>query len=266
MITIADGNGHPTNPTGWYGGTHEDNETEYFPTTPKGQEWDLEGMYVDGTKLTLVGGYNFINGASLSTAPTTILRPGDIFIDVDGDVKYTTAQIGSTPLGTSPVANSFGYDYVLKFNYGSTAATTTYSVFSINGSSEVLLPTVVPSSSPWRYSSGGTGLAGFADQAIQFGLLDSTTVGALTTFGSGTGSMPSVGLLGYLGNDNHYFLSVDLSFLPATSLATIHYTMECGNDNLMGQTAIVGVPDHGATAVLMLLGLAGLVRFRARRS
>ena len=70
--------------TGWYG-DHEDNETETHPNTLQGQHWDLEGMYMDGSALTVVGGYDFRDGFTYSGHNYS---SGDIFIDVDGDVVY----------------------------------------------------------------------------------------------------------------------------------------------------------------------------------
>lgn len=262
-ITINDGNVHLTNLNGWYG-LHEDNETEAYPTTLKGQHWDLEGMYLDNSLLTMVGGYNFVAG---TTYDNYTYRPGDIFIDVTGNAQYTRAENGSTALTTSPVNNSFGYDYVVHFNYNLTdPLSTTYSVYSIDSSSQVLLPTDVPGSSPWRYSSGGQEI--LSNQSIAgFGLLDSLTVSQLTTFGSGTGTQPAQGLQGYQGNNDHYFMGVDLSFLPGDQVMTIHYTFECGNDNLMGSATSASVPDYSSSGALLLgsLSLLGLVRRQRRK-
>ncbi len=59
-ITINDdvnGNG------GWYQGTgqgQEDQEVE--PNCVGGQEWDLEGFFLNEKTLTMVGGFDFANG------------------------------------------------------------------------------------------------------------------------------------------------------------------------------------------------------------
>ena len=71
-ITIFDG--ETSNSQTYYQGTgvaREDQEVEP-PSSINGgvQQWDLEAMLLNGSKLTMVGGYNFINGVSN-------LKPGD---------------------------------------------------------------------------------------------------------------------------------------------------------------------------------------------
>lgn len=249
-ITISDNN-YATG-TGWYG-NHEDNETETNPTTIKGQQWDLEAMYKNGSQVTLVGGFDFRNG---TTYDNLNYRTGDIFIDVNGDAKYGQAPNGGSGLNGN-VANTFGYDYVVHFNSGLTS----YSVYQINTSSIVTRVMDVPSSNPWVYVSGGTAINGFQNVSIvngsTYGLLSSTVANGLTTFGS-----TSTGLLGYLGNNDHYYLTVNTGFLPAHTTATFHYTVECGNDNLMGRA---NVPDAGASTLLLLGGaMTTLVGLRRR--
>jgi hypothetical protein len=263
-ITISDGNAAGS---GWYS-NHEDNETEANPYTVKGQDWDLEGMYLNSKSLTLVGGFDFKNGNTYTDGHTYL--GGDLFIDTTGDAKYTQAQNGNSGLGGN-VANSFGYDYVIHFS----ADVTTYSVFAINSSSIVSRAADVQASDPWRYVSGGSAVQGYQNVGIGgYGLLDASVSNALTTQGS-----TSTGLQGYYNSDtvtssnptgnwddNHYYLTVDTSFLPSGSTATYHYTMECGNDNLMGRAAVA----DSATSTLFLLGgamitLVGLRRNRSKR-
>ena len=40
------------------------------------QKWDLEGFFLQGTTLTMIGGFDFLNGESNYTS-------GDIFISID---------------------------------------------------------------------------------------------------------------------------------------------------------------------------------------
>lgn len=234
-ITISDNNIWGV---GWYG-DHEDNETEGNPTTLRGQQWDLEGMYLDLSKLTMVGGYDFRNG---TTHNNITYRSGDLFIDTNGDIVYGFPDLGGSGKGGT-ISNIFGYDYVIDFN----DAMTHYTVRSLTAGSTLARVTDVPASNAWRYSSGGTALAGYSNLALNYGLLDVSVYSLLSTYGSGPG------LQGYLGDNNHYFLDVNVGFLAPGTDATFHYTMECGNDALMGHAHI---PDGGSTILLLLGGLS----------
>jgi len=84
-ITINDGRaGNGT----WYGDNsnntfaREDHEVE--PGMQTGQKWDLEGFYLDGNILSMVGGYNFKNGESGNGITFT---SGDIFDEFAPDEK-----------------------------------------------------------------------------------------------------------------------------------------------------------------------------------
>lgn len=102
----------------------EDDETE--PGTINSQDWDLEGFFLDGNNLTIVGGYNFRTGYSGTTA-------GDIFIDNDNDINDP--------------ANTFKYDYVLDIDW----ATGEYAIVQLDSSSNLLNPTFAQASTPWQY-------------------------------------------------------------------------------------------------------------------
>ncbi len=241
-ITISDKNYAGS---GWYS-NREDQETETNPNTVTSQAWDLEGMFLDSQTLTLVGGYDFKNGV---LANNKLYRSGDIFIDINGDAKYGKVDNGlSGTKGT--VANSFGWDYVLDLNF----TTMTYNVIALTTQSLVNRGTDVASSNPWTYQSGGTAVAGYQNQSLGYlaGLTNADT-GFLgdsantTSWSTGT-------------NDTHYALSVNLSFLAGED-AIFHYTMECGNDNLMGSAH---VPDSGSTSILLGLGLLAVAGVRRR--
>src|SRR5882724_10482020 len=81
-ITISDKNYAGS---GWYS-NREDQETETNPETVTSQQWDMEGMFLSGTSLTLVGGYDFKNGVTWSDGHN--YKSGDIFIDINGDAQY----------------------------------------------------------------------------------------------------------------------------------------------------------------------------------
>lgn len=237
-ITIADGVGTGT---GWYG-AQEDNEVE--PGDDPTQAWDLEGFFLNGRTLAMVGGYDFVAGEYSSYWKHTYMS-GDIFIDVDGDAEYGTVNTGTGGNFLTPVvANTFGYDYVLDMDFSAG----TYSIIHLDSNASLIAQTEEvwfsqnDESNPWRYYSGGT-------------LLDTLTMEYLTGL-----SDDDTGLIGGL----HNVALVDLSFLGHGTDFTVHFTMECGNDNLMGQGA-VPAPEPG-TLVLLGAGLVGLFAWRRRRN
>ena len=205
-ITIWDGRG-----VGSPGNPMEDNETE--PGMINTQAWDLEGFYLNGTTLTMVGGFDFVGGVSGYSEYTS----GDIFIDTTGNAQY-----GLTPDTSVPFS---GYDYVLDLDFSAM----TYNVFEITD--DVILADVLesynePYSNPWKLVS--TSNASISD-------------GVLTYIG-----------FNELGLSNA--VAVDIAFLNGKDF-TAHFTMGCGNDNLMGQTAPVPEP---ATMLLFGTGLVGM--------
>ena len=80
------------------------------------------------------------------------------------------------------------------------------------------------------------------------------------------------------GEGAHYALEVDFAnYAPlfnainAANEMLIKYTIECGNDTIIGRTEIpsiglTSVPDSGTTLALFGLGLGGLSMFRTRRA
>jgi hypothetical protein len=232
-ITIYDGN---SSAGSWYQhtagkGPQEDQEVE--PGMVGNQSWDLEGFFLDGTTLTMVGGFNFKTGNSGYDS-------GDIFIDITGDVTY--GAISGTEKGNRSVKNTFGYDYVLDLDF----ATSTFTAYAINGESLVTTAYYEQNqgSNPWRYESGG--------QKIAEGV----------TFTYVTGGPANS--LGFSGAGDHNALSVSLAFLQNEhhgTQFTSHFTMGCGNDNLMGHGQLPA--PEPATLILMgfgLMGLAGIGR------
>lgn len=233
-ITIYDKEKGGTN--SWYNTEAEDQEVEYNCIT--GQSWDLEAFVLtNGRTLSMVGGYNFLTNEAHA-------RSGDIFIDITGDVKYGSMITGYTTDGSPVVANAFGYDYVLDMDWNSR----TFNLYDITSTSSLVKVYYGQNngSNPWAYASGGTlvGTYGFDYQQSK------TDAQVLSLLG--------VSLQG----GSHNIVTVDLGFLPS-GMFTSHYTMECGNDNLMGQGT--KVPEPG-TLLLLGLGLIGGALLRKRFS
>ncbi len=225
-ITIADGN-YRTNETG-IGQGAEDQETE--PGMVNSQEWDLEGFFLDGNDLSMVGGFDFVNGVSTSPDYTS----GDIFIAVEnrpifGDIDGTN--------GFDIVDNSYGFNYVFDLNFDSME----YSVLSLDGDSKVKTAYYAANegSSPWQYVSGGSEI------------------------GRGIFSSSVIENTDFAGEIHYSLMGFDLSFLDAGTEFYSHFTMGCGNDNLMGQGTTAPVPEP-ATMVLLGSGLVGLAFYRRK--
>lgn len=233
-ITIYDGKHSGTD---WWG-AHEDQETE--PGMIGSQDWDLEGFFLNGSSLSLVGGYNFKDGLSG-------FNSGDIFIDIDGKYGMSEAPADFVAArGNFDVATSFGYEFALDlsdtvgdFSYNlvdlrSDSAMTTTAYYEQNEDS-------FPSSDPWRYKSGGTILES-GTYLFESGLTDAQ--------------------VGFIGGSHYAISGLDLSFLAGIDVEefVVHFTMGCGNDNLMG-TASAPVPEP----CTMLLFGTGLVSFASIR-
>ncbi len=240
-ITIQDGNayskiGWNDSYNNWWDRTIEDQEVE--PGMRNTQDWDLEGFFTEGTSLSLVGGYNFVTGCEGYMS-------GDIFIDVNGDAVYGGSGNSNGDDENREVDNSYGYDYVLDLDW-TDLTDLTYDVYAIGSDARVLTAWYPQNqgSSPWRYASGGTEIPNAGGTIGYFtGLTDDQT--------------------GFKGG-SHNKLVVDLGFLLNGNNSvnfTAHYTMGCGNDNIMGQGTIPN--PEPATLLLFgcgLIGIAGVCR------
>jgi len=235
-ITIHDEDGYTALNQGG-----EDNETE--PGMIRNQYWDLEGIFQDNNALSLVGGFDFrdgyLHGGSLFTA-------GDIFIDVDGDAQFGT--LTHSRLLDSGREN-FGYDYVFDVDWTGGS----YSVYELLSTSRLT----------------GVSEGGNDPESNPFGLLlTDETLMAAGTFGYEAGlTNAETGFAGMSGNDAHYRVSgFDLDILglaPDTDFIA-HFTISCGNDNLMGTGTTAPVPEP-ATMFLFGSGLIGLAGFGRKK-
>lgn len=238
-ITIYDGNGNNQS---------ENNETE--PGMINSQAWDLEGFFLKGTSLYMVGGFDFISGASGGGHTFT---SGDIFIDVDRDARF--GDFHGTDDGNVITTATNGYDYVLDLNFN----TKSYNLYEIVVGTRLVTSYYKENqgSNPWQYNS--------KDNPDNYSL------------GSGFFSYNPADSVGEASDffddgDIHNVVMVDLSLLlmNLTHLNTemlFHFTMGCGNDNLMGRGTPTPNPEP-TTMVLLgfgLLGLAGLGRKRLKK-
>lgn len=236
-ITVYD---NWSNSTAWHG-TGEDQEVE--PPDMSGQEWDLEGFFLDGSSLSMVGGYNFATG-QYSPGWDMTYTSGDIFIDVNGDAKYGISQIGQTNTeGYNSVANTGGWDYAISFD----ASKRIYDVFQIDAADIVSTPYFGGNrpATPFEYVSGGTKISSNSFTYLT-GLQDAD--------------------VGFQGGYHNAIEGIDLSFLGGNTNFTAHFTMGCGNDMLIGK-GTVQVPEPGTFSLIGigLLSLAGLLRLRKKK-
>jgi hypothetical protein len=243
-ITISDRNYNDSGDS-WYT-NHEDDEVE--PGMVRGAEWDLEGFFLRNNTLAMVGTYDFMHGNSNYMS-------GDIFIDVTGNAVYGDihdSSRGDNGDTIAPVSNEYGYDYVLDMHF--TTENPVYTVYAIDENTLVQQAKYNENegSSPWRY----------ADELKPFEDEDGKEYADIE-FRYYTGQ-----LIDEL-DDNmniHNVVLVDLGFLGTDiSNFTAHFTMQCGNDNLMGSTAPVPEP---ATLLLFgtgLIGLAGVGRKKFKK-
>jgi hypothetical protein len=225
-------------PGGWYNmGSKPGEDQEVEPNCTPGQRWDMEGFFLLGKTLTMVGGFNFQAGYDGYSG-------GDIFIGKKGNVLYGAAAASLDGSGNTPTPNVWGYDYVIQMNY----AASTYSVFSLTPTSTTLVNVKYDQNkhaNPWTYQQGGTEVGGY--QGLQM------TYDLISDVASGFQGDAEVG-----GNSHYVVTGLNLGFLPSGDFV-VHNTMQCGNDNLMGQ---VPLPP---TVLLLGSGLIGLAGLRYRR-
>ena len=222
-ITINDTMGTPGINVGG-----EDQEVE--PNCQTGQVWDLEAFKLSGNNLTMVGGYNFKDGYGGYAG-------GDIFISTTGTALFGKTAPKVTPDGVHPIANVYGYNYAIKMDFD----TNKYTVYAINADSLLSVYYAQNSgSNPWRL------VAGEGDEKYT-GDLTFTSTGLTDT------------VTGFQGGSHYSVELADLAAYLFANNAFFHYTMECGNDDLMGR---VPIPP---TVLLFGSGIFGLGLLGIRR-
>ena len=216
----------------WYG-EQEDQEVE--PGMEGKQKWDLEGFFLNGNILTLVGGYNFEKGYEG-------IESGDLFFDTDILNKKNNNNKNKNK-NKSNKTNV--YDYV--FDLDEIDGNYTYNIYKLDKNSE-LIPSSVRANSesdPWRYDSKKSTNPKKIGDTLTFDYRSNLTDADVDGMKGGT----------------HYAMSFDLSSFAGLFDSkpfdfNLHYTMGCGNDNILGSGTIpIPNPEPFCYWALVLLAL-----------
>jgi hypothetical protein len=237
-------------------------DNQVCPADQPGNQWDLESVLLDGTKLSIVGSFNFKAGQYDPGTKQTFLS-GDIFIDLNGDATDATVP-GITDKKYVDFSNSLvKYDYAISLNFSAN----TYTIYQLKSTSILESPYFGKTNGvgdPYKYVSGGTTVGTYALN-YQTGLADNPSLGY-------TSWMPNAknGLTGSsFGKVTHNEVTVDLAPLGLKNgqKITSHLTIGCGNDVITGQGCIK-LPEPGSLPMIItgLISLLGIAVSRKRKN
>lgn len=221
----------------------ENNTVQYNAVA--NQTWDLESFDLNGSDLSITGGFNYETGRGIGS--NLMFPMGDIFVYLGNEAPYSIPNNNLNDLN-GPWAGMNNWDYVIRFDRDSdrnVAANGTSIGYSIEAKGSQTL-----------HVTGGTGsLTQGLPWQVSSDTFTPAQIATLSSFNDGEGTHYTIGGLNITS-----LLALNQSFY-------LHATMMCGNDVLWGrlpEVSIPRVPDAGTSLTLLglSLGVLGFVRRR----